>query len=66
VRRLDIGGGRVWAWFGHLDPRQGRWVEMPARYSAAVTEGDVLHDGAIRRLTDAEVERAEEFAAAGR
>jgi hypothetical protein len=59
-KRIDVGGGRVWARCKQLAPELGRWAEMPASYDpAAVSEEDLEHDTALRRLTDAEVERAE-------
>lgn len=59
-RRIDVGNGRVWARCPQLARELGRWVEMPASYDpAAVSEEDMEYDTALRRLTDADVERAE-------
>lgn len=59
-RRIDVGNGKVWARCVQLAPELGRWVEMPEQYDpTTVTYDDLVHDIALRLLTDEEVERAE-------
>jgi hypothetical protein len=58
--KVIVGDGMMWVRVEHLDAASGQWVEMPRRYDPQrVTEDDIAHDYAIRRLTDAEVVEAE-------
>lgn len=58
--KVLVGDGMMWVRVEHLDAARGRWIEMPRRYDPQrITEDDIAHDYALRRLTDEEVEQAE-------
>ncbi len=55
MKAIDRDQGRKWA------KTPVGWAEMPTRYDPAkVTDDDLVNDYALRRLTQCEVEEAEQ------